>query len=62
MNSVMLSIFEVDIVEEDRHFKQSVLQICGAQMMDTGTYTCIVSNNETTVDSSIDLIVSGKLI
>ena len=59
-NSSLVSISEEDVVQGDRMFKQSFLQICNIAMADAGVYTCIVSNSETSVNSSIFVSVIGE--
>ena len=59
-NSSLVSISEEDVVQGERLFKQSFLQICSVEMADAGAYTCVVSNGESSVNSSTQLSVTGK--
>ena len=59
-NSSLISISEEDVVQGERLFKQSFLQICSVEMADAGAYTCVVSNGESLVNSSTQLSVIGK--
>lgn len=53
-------VSEQDIVQGKRLMHQSFLQICNVGVADAGTYTCIVNNGETSVNSSIEFTVSSK--
>lgn len=61
LNSSLISVSEEDIVQGERLFKQSVLKICSTEVADAGTYTCIVSNNDTSTNSTTELTVFGML-
>lgn len=62
MNSASFSISQVDVIQSERLFKHSVLQICSVEMANAGAYSCIVSNVNNSVNSSTQLAVSGKSI
>ena len=59
-NSSRLSISEEDVVQEERTILRSFLQIANVQAEDVGVYTCIVSNNETSANSSTQLTLYSK--
>ena len=59
-NSSLVSIYEEDLAQGGRVFKQSFLQLCSLQMSDSGVYTCSVSNGMSSVNSTVDLSVVGK--
>ena len=56
----VVSLAEEDVILEGKMFKQSFLQICSAELADAGGYTCVVSNGETSVNSSTQLAVDCK--
>ena len=56
----LVPIAEEDVILEGKMFKQSFLQICSVEMADAGGYTCVVSNGETSVNSSTQLTVNCK--
>ena len=58
-NSSLLSIYEEDLAQGGRVFKQSFLQLCSLQMSDSGVYTCSVSNGLSSVNSTVELSVVG---
>ena len=60
INSSATSIFEEDVIQGERLFKQSFLRICNINIEDAGSYVCILSNGETSVTSSTQLTVAGK--
>ena len=60
LNSSLVSITEEDLVRGERTFRQSFLQICSVGMANAGVYTCVVSNGETSVNSTTQLTVTGK--
>ena len=59
-NSTLVTITEEDITQEDRAFTQSFVQICSVEMEDAGDYICIANVGQRSVNSSTQLIVSGK--
>ena len=61
-NTSTLSIYEEDLLQGGRLFKQSFLQLCSLQPSDSGNYTCSVSNDFSSDSSSIDLTVTGKSV
>ena len=60
MNSSLVFISEEDTIQGERLFKQSSLQIGTVGLVDAGSYTCVVSNGETSATSSTQLAVRGK--
>lgn len=59
-NSTLVMIVESDILLAGALFRQSVLQICDVGLSESGTYTCIVTNNRIHIDAFIELTVIGK--
>ena len=59
-NSSLVSIYEEDLAQGGRVFKQSFLQLCSLQMADSGNYTCAVSNGLSNANSVVLVSVSGK--
>ena len=58
-NSSLVSIYEKDLVQGGRLFRQSFLQLCSVQMEDSGVHTCVVSNGMPSVTSTVELSVLG---
>ena len=58
-NSSLVSIYEEDLAQGGRVFRQSFLQLCSLQMADSGNYTCAVSNGISSLTSTVDLSVLG---
>ena len=58
-NSSLVSVYEEDLAQGGRVFKQSFLQLCSLQMENSGTYVCSVSSRLSSVNSSLDLSVVG---
>ena len=58
-NSSLVSIYEKDLVQGGRLFRQSFLQLCSVQMADSGVHTCVVSNRMSSVTSTVELSVLG---
>ena len=58
-NSSLVSVYEEDLAQGGRVFKQSFLQLCSLQMENSGSYVCSVSNGLSTVNSSLELSVVG---
>ena len=56
---VNISIYEEDVVQGERIFKQSFLRICGLVEADAGGYTCIVSDGFTTANATTQLTVTS---
>ena len=61
-NSSLVTIYEEDLAQGGRVFKQSFLQLCSLRMSDSGSYTCTVSNGLSSVNSSVELSVAGMHI
>ena len=61
-NTSLVTIYEEDLAQGGRVFKQSFLQLCSLRMSDSGVYTCSVSNGLSSVNSSVELAVSGRLL
>ena len=59
VNTSLISIYEEDLVQGERIFKQSFLKICSLVKADAGGYTCIVSDGVTTANTSTQLTVTG---
>ena len=58
-NSSLVSVYEEDLAQGGRVFKQSFLQLCSLKMENSGSYVCSVSNGLSTVNSSLELSVLG---
>ena len=58
-NSSLVSVYEEDLAQGGRVFKQSFLQLCSLQMENSGSYVCSVSNGLYSVNSSLELSVLG---
>ena len=60
MNDSLVTIYEEDIVEGGRVYKQSFLQLCSLQVSDAGDYTCFVRNSGNSANATTRLSVSGQ--
>ena len=60
MNASLISIYEEEVTQGGRLFKQSFLELCSLQSFDAGNYTCTVSNDQATANATTQLFVSGK--
>ena len=58
-NTSLITIYEEDVVQGERLFKQSFLQICSLAESDAGSYTCVVSDGFTTANSTTQLTVTS---
>lgn len=61
MNDSLVTIYEEDIVEGGRVYKQSFLQLCSLEVADAGDYTCFVSNGQTSTNATTRLTVNVLL-
>ena len=59
-NSSLVTIYEEEVVQGSRTFKQSFLQLCSLELSDAGDYTCEVTNGQTTDNATLTLDVLGK--
>lgn len=57
-NSSLVSVFEEDVVQDGRVFRQSILQLCSVEMSDSGSYVCVVSNGLSSANYSVSLLVT----
>lgn len=60
MNTPLVAVYEEVVVEGGRVFKQSFLQLCSVAIVNSGGYTCTVSNGQTVDNATIELKVSGE--
>ena len=60
VNSSLISTYQEETVQGGRVFKQSFLQLCSVEVADSGAYTCVISNGQTSANSSVQLTVSGQ--
>jgi hypothetical protein len=58
-NTSLVTIYEEDVVQGERLFKQSFLQICSLVESDAGGYTCVVSDGFTSANATTQLTVTG---
>ena len=58
-NMSLVSVYEEDLAQGGRVFKQSFLQLCSLQIENSGSYVCSVSNGLSSVNSSVELSVIG---
>ena len=56
-NNSRVTIYDMLVIEGGSDFTQSVLEICSAELADTGTYTCAASNGVGSGNSSFRLTV-----
>ena len=57
VNTSLITIYEENVVQGERIFKQSFLQICGLAESDSGGYTCITRNGILTDNATTQLSV-----
>ena len=63
VNTSLTPIFEENVVQGARIFKQSFLQLCSLSQSNAGVYTCIASSGHSNDNSTLQLTVhSGKSI
>lgn len=58
LNSSLVTIYEEEVIQGGRLFRQSFLQLCSLSESNTGDYTCVVSNGQTTASNTVQLTVS----
>ena len=59
VNTSLITIYEEDVAQGERIFKQSFLQICNLVEENTGGYTCIASDGFTTDNATTQLTVTS---
>lgn len=59
VNSSRITTFEETVTQAGLIFKQSFLQFCSVEVEESGAYSCTVTNDQTSVSSTIQLSVSG---
>ena len=59
-NTSLISIFEEEVTQGGRLFKQSFLELCSLQSSDAGSYVCTVSSGQEKANATTQLFVSGK--
>ena len=59
-NTSLVTAYTEKLDQGGKVFTQSLLQVCGAIVSDSGDYTCIVSNGQSTTNDTIQVIVSSK--
>ena len=60
INSSLHTIYEEEVTQGGKVFKQSFLQLCGLTVSDAGGYTCLVREGQSTDNATITLNVSGE--
>ena len=60
VNTSLVTIYEEEVVQGRRNFKQSFLQMCSLALSDAGDYTCIISNSVTMDNATTQLTVTSK--
>ena len=61
-NSSSFSVTMEDLLHSNQLFMQSLLRLCGAQHLESGNYSCSISNETSSVSSSVRVTINGKLI
>ena len=59
-NSSNVSIYEEEVTQGGRQFKQSILELCSLEVNDAGSYVCTVNSGPATVNATTQLFISGK--
>ena len=62
LNDSLVTIYEEEVSQGGRLFKQLFLKLCSLKLSDSGIYTCTVSNNQTVANATTQLSVYGKYI
>ena len=62
VNTSLITIYEEDVVQGERIFKHSLLQICSLVAADAGGYTCIASDGFTTANATTQLAVTSEFL
>ena len=57
VNTSLITITEEDVVQGQRIFKLSFLQICSLSTPNVGGYTCLINNGQRTVSSTVNVLV-----
>ena len=60
MNASLISIYEEEVTQGGKLFKQSFLELCSLQSSDAGDYVCTVGNGAATANATTQLLVFGK--
>ena len=60
-NTSLTPIFEENIIQGSRPYKQSFLQLCSVTTSSAGSYTCSASNGQTTSNAITQLSVISEL-
>ena len=58
-NTSLTPIFEENIVQGTKLYKQSFLQLCSVAMSNAGDYTCVTSSGHTTSNATTRLTVTS---
>ena len=58
-NTSLTPIFEENIVQGTKLYKQSFLQLCSVAMSNAGDYTCVTSSGHTTSNATTHLTVTS---
>ena len=59
-NTSIISVSEEVSMYETKMFKELYLQLCSVSLKTTGTFTCVVNNDERAVNSTVELRVTGQ--
>ena len=62
MNNSLVTIYEEEVSQGGRLFKQLFLELCSLELSDSGIYTCTVSNGQTVANSTTQLSVYGEYL
>ena len=59
-NDSLVTIYEEEVSQGGRLFKQLFLELCSLELSDSGIYTCTVSNDQTVTNATTQLSVYGE--
>ena len=62
MNGSLVTIYEEEVSQGGRLFKQLFLELCSLELSDSGIYTCTVSNGQTIANATTQLSVYGEYL
>lgn len=56
-NSSSISVYQNEVTQGGRLYKKSFLEIFGLMTSDSGNYTCRITNGQSTIDATTQLVI-----